>query len=167
METTTTIYVCSNVETLNGYFLRTGANLSEYAEDIVDAGIAVIRDDPRVDYVTSAAYCAWHGGTHDSAGVVICGDRYGFATRFVATHERNPAPWLCDLCDQVSDAMIAKARELGVKQANELAMGVIYDIENGDEPNPFVVDNLTMDELEPEIARRLDESLREHANAGR
>ena len=157
---TYTIYICSNDETLtDGQFLGVGSDLRDEANEIFSAGSAVVRDDSRVDYEAAGFFQDWHGGKHRRAGSVIAGTTYGYSAGLVVTHEENPPQWLCDLCDRAAQAMSEKAAELGVAQSNDLAKSVIEDIDNGEQPSQFVIDNLSRDEVEPELLARMEAAI--------
>ena len=155
------VVICGNAETITqGYFLSVGQDLSDEAAEIFQAGADVIRGEGRADCRDDSNFSAWHGGTHYCAGKnTYLGVKYGYSAGFVVTHEKDPPQWLCDLCDRAAEAMAKKGIELGCKQTEQLAQDVIDDIERGDEPCEFVVENLSREELSPELSARLEAAL--------
>ena len=125
----TTIYICSNLETIQ--------NSEEYtqgeAQEIIDAGTNYLfREicDLRIlnrsvfghlDYRADNNFRNWHGGIHCNVPRTRpenWSDEHGTATQFgysagkVVTHRTNPPKALCDICDKAQERMDIKAAEI-------------------------------------------------------
>lgn len=151
------LYICGNDETLtDGYFLSVGNDLRDEANEMFQAGIAVLLDaesstetPSAVDYEINSTFQDWHGGRH--SGSPSHSEGCGYANGFVSCREEHVPEWLISLMDKMSDAVSTKGSELGRQQTAQLAQDVIKCVENEDEPSQFVIENISREELNPEL----------------
>lgn len=153
-----TIIICGNNEVLtNGSFLSVGNDLRDEASEIVQAGADIVRNAKHeIDYRIESNFQAWNGGYCYMVGNRIGETLYGYGCCHAVTQSHNPPKWLTNLIDKVSHAMSAKAAELGRRQSAQLAQDVIDAVANDDEPSQWLIDNLSRDELSPELLRKFN-----------
>lgn len=153
-----TIIICGNDEELtNGNFLSLGDDFRDEAAEIVRAGASVVLNAKHdVDYEIESNFTAWNGGYCYTVGNTIRGTVFGYGCGHAVTQSRNPPKWLTKLIDKVSDAISKKTIELSRKQTAQIAQDVIDQVESEEEPCQFVIDNLSRDELTPEMLAKFD-----------